>query len=418
MSAAFTGPIKVSTNGRYFVDQQAVPFFWLGDTSWPLLMKCTLRQAEAYLDNRSAKGFTVIQCVIAWVDEKDGPLPLPNSAGHRPWLDNNPATPNPDFFQPIDHLVSYAAQRGLVLALLPTWGHFVKTTKSITQANAQAYGRWLGERYRAAPNIIWVNGGDRTPTGFEGVFQALAHGLGEGDQGAHLISYHPVGGRSSSQYFHQESWLDFNMLQTWCDWFRVYPAVMSDALRTPVKPIVHAEGAYENGPEYPTGPITPLIVRRQAWWAFLAGGFHTYGQDQMWRMQPGWDQTFDTPGAAQVGCFKNILTARPWWKLVPDQSLFATGVGSERTLNAAARSEDDQWALVYLSSQCTVRLHLDKIGAREVQATWINPQTGEEQDAGKYLTGNRQGTIFPQGQQQSFTTPPFWEDAVLSLMAV
>ena len=64
------------------------------------------------------------------------------------------------------------------------------------------------------------------------------------------------------------------------------------------------EGAYENGPEYPQGPITPLVVRRQAWWALMAGGFHTYGQDQMWRMEPGWDKTFDTPGAAQVCLMK------------------------------------------------------------------------------------------------------------------
>lgn len=416
MSNVFNGPIRVSANGRYFVDQAGAPFFWLGDTAWPLLVSYTPQQAETYLENRAAKGFTVVQCVIALPDE-DGPLPLPNLSGQRPWLDNNPATPNADFFQPIDHLLSYAAKLGLVLGVLPTWGHFVKTTKSITEANAHAYGQWLGERYRAAANLVWVNGGDRTATGYENVFRELAHGLRAGDGGAHLISYHPVGGRSSSQYFHSEPWLDFNMIQTWGDWFQVHPTVMTDCLRTPVKPVVHAEGAYENGPEYPTGPITPLIVRRQAWWAFLAGGFHTYGQNQMWRMEPGWDQTFDTPGAAQVGCFKNILTEYPWWQLVPDQSLFATGVSSERTLNVAARSEDDQWALVYLSSQCIVSLRLEKIGGREAEATWINPQTGEQRPAGKYATGNRQAAVFPQGHLQSFTTPPFWEDAVLSLKA-
>ena len=28
----------------------------------------------------------------------------------------------------------------------------------------RAYGRWLGARYKDAPNIVWVNGGDRIPT--------------------------------------------------------------------------------------------------------------------------------------------------------------------------------------------------------------------------------------------------------------
>jgi hypothetical protein len=29
------GPIKVSANGRYFVDREGKPFFWLGDTPRP-----------------------------------------------------------------------------------------------------------------------------------------------------------------------------------------------------------------------------------------------------------------------------------------------------------------------------------------------------------------------------------------------
>ena len=74
------------------------------------------------------------------------------------------------------------------------------------------------------------------------------------------------------------------MIETWTEWTKVYDAVIGDYCLTPIKPVVIGEGAYENGPEYPQGPITPLIVRRQAWWTFTAGGFHTYGQDQMWRM--------------------------------------------------------------------------------------------------------------------------------------
>src|SRR5688572_27917701 len=109
MSNAFNGPLQVSANGRYFVDQSGAPFFWLGDTAWPLLVRYTPPQAESYLENRAAKGFTVIQCVIAWT-EADGPQPHPNLAGQRPWLEDDPATPNAAFFQPIDHLVSYAAK--------------------------------------------------------------------------------------------------------------------------------------------------------------------------------------------------------------------------------------------------------------------------------------------------------------------
>src|SRR3712207_7884209 len=37
--------------------------------------------------------------------------------------------------------------------------------------------------------------------------------------------------------------------------------------------------------------------------------------------------------------FRRIATSRSWWQMVPDQGLFASGVGSERTLNTA-RSEE------------------------------------------------------------------------------
>ncbi|MCS7221079.1 MAG: DUF4038 domain-containing protein [Anaerolineae bacterium] len=414
--ASLAGPIRVSEDGRHFVDAQGRPFFWLGDTAWPLFAQYSRADAEKYLENRAHKGFTVIQGVLAWGGGTgfETKWPSPNYAGEMPWL-NDPARPNEAYFEHVDHLARFAAERGLILAMLPTWGYYVNDVKMLNPDNARTYGRWLGERYRDQPNVVWVNGGDRIPTGFEEVYRALARGLREGDGGAHLITYHPCGWRSSSQFFHQEEWLDFNMIQTWTEWAKIYPAVLTDALLLPTKPVVLGEPAYENGPEYPQGPITPLIVRRQAWWAFMAGGYFTYGQNQMWRMEPGWTETFDTPGAAHMTQFKAIATSRPWWKRVPDQGLFASGMSCERTLNAAVRSVDGDWAMIYLSSQCHALIHLDKIATKYVKATWVNPQDGEQRDAGIYYTGNLTGKIFPEPKTQWFSTPGHWEDAVLIL---
>lgn len=417
-AADVNGPIKVSPNGRYFVDAAGKPFFWLGDTAWPLLVQYSQSQAESYLKNRAGKGFTVIQSVMAWSAGGTGAevkSPTANPDGEKPWLNDNPATPNEAFFRRIDGLVEFARQQGLVLAMLPTWGYYVNDVKVVQQGNARTYGRWLGQRYRQASNVVWVNGGDRIATGFEDVWRELARGLREGDGGAHLITYHPCGWRSSSQYFHTDDWLDFNMIETWTEWSKVYPAITSDLLRLPPKPVVLGEGAYENGPEYPQGPITPLLVRRQAWWSVMAGGFHTYGQDQMWRMHPGWDKTFDTPGASHVCKMKEIVTSFPWWELVPDQGVFATGVSSERTLNAAMRSISGDRVLAYLASQCTVFIHLDKIAAAHAKAAWIHPSTGERRPIGTFRTGNHNGRTFPDGQTQYFTVPGHWEDAVLLL---
>jgi len=147
----------------------------------------------------------------------------------------------------------------------------------------------------------------------------------------------------------------------------------------------------------------------------MAGGFPTYGQDQMWRMEPNWERTFDTPGAGHVGQLKEIMSSLPWWEMAPDQGVFATGVSSERTLNTAMRSLSGDRVLIYLSSQCTVFVHLDKVAAAKAKATWIHPGTGERRAARVYRTGNLNGKTFPDGQTQFFTTPGHWEDAVLLL---
>jgi hypothetical protein len=419
-SQTFHGPLRVGEDGRYLVDARGEPFFWMGDTAWPLYAQYTPDDAEAYLANRAARGFTVIQGVLAWGHGTgmENPEPVANHAGERPWR-RGPDEPNDAYFRNVDHLLDVAERHGLVLAMLPTWGYYVNNIGTFNPENARVYGRWLGERYRERPNVLWVNGGDRIPTGHEDTYRALAQGLREGDGGAHPITYHPCGWRSSAQFFHTEDWLDLNMIETWTQWPQVYHAVLADTHLTPRKPVVLGEGAYENGPEYPLGPITPLIVRRQAWWAFMAGGFITYGQDRMWRMGEGWTETFDTPGAVHMGVFRQIATSRPWWQMVPDQSVFASGVSSERTLNTALRTADSTCIMIYLASQCHVRVNLDKILTREVRATWVDPQTGEEHDAGTFPTGNLiPGAVFPRGRAEWFSTPGHWEDAVLILDAV
>jgi hypothetical protein len=258
------------------------------------------------------------------------------------------------------------------------------------------------------PNLIWVNGFDLKSSEYVELTEALAAGLREGDGGEHLITFHSGGGNSSS-YFHAEKWLSYNTIQTWSDYWRIHPLVLADYCRLPVKPVVLAEGAYEAGPEYPTRPITPLIVRKQAWWAFLAGGFHTYGHNDMWRKNPAWRQSLDSPGALQMGILKQVLAPREWWTLVPDQSVIASGAGSDKDLNAAARSTRGHLAVIYLSARNSVSVDLGKITASEtVRATWVNPETGESSLEG----------VFPNSRLRSLTPSQTSEDAVLLLEAV
>lgn len=409
-------PRKISSNGRFFVDDQGSPFFWLGDTAWPLFTQYSRQEAEAYLENRAARGFTVIQGVLGWFggSDKDTSSISPNYQGEFPWLKKNPAHPNPAFFEHVDHLLSFAQNLGLTLAILPAWGNFVTDLGLLNDENAHKYGSWLGRRYRDRPNIIWINGGDCLPHGFETVFDALGDGLKAGSDGKHLITFHPCHLHSSSQFFNDRAWLDFHMIQSWTDWHKVYESVLSDTLMTPIRPVVLGEGAYENGPEYARGPITPLIVRRQAWWAFMAGGFSTYGQNMLWRVEPGWTGTFDTPGAEQMGIFRQILGNLSWWQRLPDQTILEEGASGGETQNVAVRSIDGDWMMVYLSSRCHVLVRLEKLSSPKAIAIWINPATGDELEAGVFETYTMPG--FRQvrtTKYQWFSTPDHWEDAIL-----
>jgi len=211
------------------------------------------------LEDRAAKGFTVIQAVA--LAELDG-LNTPNPYGHRPLLDNDPTKPDVkdgpdnDYWDHVDFIVREANRRGMYIGLLPTWGD--KWNKKwgvgpeiFTPQNAEAYGRWLGQRYRDA-GLVWILGGDRpieNDTHRE-IIRAMARGLRAGDGGAHLMTFHPTGGNGSAQYFHAEDWLDFNMRQNGhnLEFTSRYDQTRKDYDRTPVKPVLDGEPVYEDHP--------------------------------------------------------------------------------------------------------------------------------------------------------------------------
>src|SRR5438093_13427380 len=56
--------LRVSPNGRYFVDQGGKPFFYVGDTCWLLFQRPNREELDEYLKDRAAKGFTVIQAYV------------------------------------------------------------------------------------------------------------------------------------------------------------------------------------------------------------------------------------------------------------------------------------------------------------------------------------------------------------------
>jgi hypothetical protein len=421
------GPVQVCDNGRYFIDQDGKPFFWLGDTQWELFRSFTFDDARTILKDRKSKGFSVIQAMITGFDDGSGA----NLAGQTPWINNDPKTPNEEYFKYIDSVIQSGCENELVFAL----GIFHQVqTSYITLANARIYAKWLARRYRNTPNIIWAMY-PKAQQEFLPVVRELAAGLQEGDGGAHIVTVHPDPSPASSSFIHSEGWLDFNSIQTWKDVDLIYPMVTADYNLQPVKPVVMAEGVYEGGVEYGF-EVTPLWIRRQAYYTYLAGGHHSYGHrtytylarghhshrhkdSYSGRALPTLKDALDAPGAIQMGILKRILLdQKEWWNLVPDQSVFTDcgNIGSptarkekkNRIMNVAACSATGEWVLAYLGSSITVTIEMGKISAGNmVKASWINPTTGARTAIGSFTnTGTR-----------SFVTPGGWEDAVLLLEA-
>jgi hypothetical protein len=392
-------PVKVSENGRYFVDQKDNPVFWLGTTQWQIFREYTLDEARITIGSVRKNGFSFIQAMLMGV----GDGTKPNVYKEKPWINDNPLTPNEAYFKNVDSVIKIARENNVVFSI--TLYH-QRYRKFITLGNARAWAKWLAQRYKNIPNIVW----SMTPEAkqeFVPILRELASGLHEGDGGFHLISFKPDPAPYSSSFIHDENWLDFNSMQTWKSVELIYLMVSNDYNLKPIKPVLMAEGAYEHGSEYGFD-VTPLWIRRQAYYSYLAGSHHTYGHNDSWRVLPTWNEALYAPGAVQMGILKKIfLSRKEWWYLVPDQSIFASGGNiNGNVLNLAARHKDGKWVMVYLGSKSSFSINMSKITvAKKVNVFWIDPKTGDSVAAGS----------FPNTGAKTFSTPDEWEDALLIL---
>jgi len=413
------GPLKISANGHYLQHANQTPFFWLGDTVWTMFHRMTLGDAEKYFENRWQKGFTIIQGVISGPGKIAGLTSNANIVNREiPFLDENPATPNPAFFEHADALIDLAADKNLYIGLLPTWGEYVcpdtqDGPKIFNVDNARIYGQWLGSRYANKPNIVWIMGGDRRGNecgeNDPEIWRALAIGIKSADPN-HLMTYHPRGFTSSSYWFHDDAWLDFNMFESWRRPKFIHPAASADYKRSPAKPVVNGEPWY-----YSRGETSDRIFRSQPYWTTLGGGAgYTFGQRWIWFFDKGdiakkyWYNFLDSAATEWVVNWKDFFQSVEWWKLVPDQTIIVSGTGTAKNkdLKVASRSVDGDLLIIYFATNSEAAIDLTAISSSsQTNAKWWNPVDKAEISIG----------TFPASGIRSFAPPSGWQDALLIL---
>ena len=95
---------------------------------------------------------------------------------------------------------------------------------------------------------------------------------------------------------------------------------------------------------------------------------------------------------------RRLFELRPWYRLVPDQSVVASGQGEGANHIQAARAKDGSFLLAYAPAGRPVGIHLDKLSGKQVKARWYDPRKGTWREIGVYAsTGTREFTGPAQG---------------------
>lgn len=403
--------LQISENGRYLANEDGEPFFWLGDTGWLLFNKLDREEAEHYLEDRKVKGFNVVQAMVLHTVPSVnvyGDSSIVNKDISRPLVTegNNPDIAEEyDYWDHIDYVIDKAAEKGIYMALVPVWGSPVKEGK-VSVEQTSKYAAFLASRWKDKPNIIWLNGGDIKGSDSTAVWLEMGSTIKSIDQN-HLMTYHPRGRTASSEWFHNEPWLDFNMVQSG---HRRYDQDTSsnetrhygednwrfmdvDWALDPVKPTIDGEPSYEGIPQGLHDVNEPRWqdhdVRRYGYWSVFSGAFgYTYGQNSVMQMHSAtdsttaygstqlWTEGLQAPGAGQMQYLKNLMLSRDsYFDRIPDQTLI---VDNGEKYDRLIATRTDNYALVYNYNGREMKINMGKIKGDKVKASWFNPRNGEE----------------------------------------
>ena len=409
--------LKISSNHRFLIEEKGNPFFWLGDTGWLLFSKLTREEAEQYLEDRRKKGFNVIQVMVlhtvAAVNVYGDSALVNKNVAHPLSTDGNNFSDKTqyDYWDHVDYIVDLAAKKNLYVAMVPIWGSNVKAGL-VSRDDARTYAKWLADRYKNRWNIVWMNGGDIKGTDSLDTWKIIGSTLRANDPN-HLITFHPFGRTTSSQWFHKELWLDFNMFQSGHRSYDLdtsknehrfgpdnYRFVNIDYNLKPTKPTLDGEPSYElipHGLHDTTKPYWQADdVRRYAYWSVFAGSAgHTYGHNSVMQMHKPtdkgsaygskkyWYNALNDSGARQMVYLKKLMLSKPYFDRIPDQSLIAGKQGEKYGYIAATRGKD--YAFIYDYTAKPFEVRMGSITGSKVKASWYNPRNGSKKAIGIYV---------------------------------
>lgn len=421
-------PLKASADGHYLVDQRGAPFLIKGDSPWALPYNLSTADAQSYLAQRSAQGFNTV--LLTAFDNTygngrsdfstyDGILPFAGAvAGGYPDL----STPNPTYWARLDTDIQAASTLGLAVLIVPLdAGEFGQGTLPALEANgmtqAYNYGVFLGNRYKAYPNVMYASGVDfrswNDKTLHNGatddqLIEAVERGIASVDPGAvQTVELNPQNSSSTDDPSQSPpvdlSWVyDYWPQYDYMD--REFGRVSSTHM-----PYFLGEANYEGENDTGRDPSTPLVLRKQEYWTALSGATgQMFGNHYTWGMFSGWQNNVATVGAAQFRVMANLIASQPWQGFVPDiaHTVMTAGYGTYSATGGqsitnndyatTARTSDGRHVVSYIPTTRTVTYDLSQL-AGPVTAQWFDPTNGSYTAVA--------GSPFPNAGSLQFTPP-------------
>ena len=385
------GKLVVSEEGRYLKHENGVPFFWLGETGWLMPQRLNRDEVSYYLNKCKDAGYNMVQVQVL------NGVPSMNIYGQYSMIDGfNFKDINRKgiygYWDHMDYIIKSAASRGIYIGMVCIWGTPVEQGL-MNEKEAVAYGKFLAERYKDEPNIIWMIGGDIRGDNKTEVWDALANSIRSIDKG-HLMTFHPRGRTTSATWFNDREWLDFNMFQSGHaqrDYAIYRRLLLSDLQKQPIKPVLDGEPRYENIPidfKLENGRFDDFDVRMTLYQSMFSGACgYTYGCNEVWQMysdkyspmidaQTTWKESLDLAGACDMIHFRKLCEAIDFFRGRPLQHLIERPEQTDDDYAVAYGGKD--YVLFYMPYGHSITVNLSGWTQRKnVRLEWVNPRNGE-----------------------------------------
>jgi len=383
------GFLKVSDNRRYLVHADGTPFLWLGDTAWAAPMRASVPEWDAYLADRRARHFTLIQVAPApaWAGDTD-------RQGQRPFADAACSRWEPAYWQAFEQKVQRANEEGLVVLLV---GLMEPVRRYPDPAQACLFARSIVAR-------LFGNAVIFSPS-FDSEFMPLADEVGMAAREAtsvHLITQHPgtPSGQPTPVYsdrYYDQPYLDIAGVQSGHNGGRLDRCAHQASewalhlyRHEPHKPVINLEAMYDAQGEKGWRAVD---ARGLAWRSFLSGAAgYTYGAGDVppkvpqgggalwkWVTDPDrydhWQKALQWESAGQMTHLHDFLAAIEWWRLEPAHDLIRNQPQEIARRMVLAKTASGDLAVAYLPGNDAIDTDLSGFGG-PLAARWFDPLHG------------------------------------------